>query len=133
MEGPENSAAWFILHDNARYGPFTVQQLKEGALDYELHPRYDMAWQEGMADWIPAGEVEGLFEKIGSTKNKAEEHQDYKKTKKKKRKKKRMPRRRSVRTSSQKSFLMIMMKWNGKVSLAVDISSSFIFSPAFGW
>jgi hypothetical protein len=72
------------LHDNARYGPFTVQQLKEGALDYELHPRYDMAWQEGMADWIPAGEVEGLFEKIGSTKNKAEEHQDYKKTKKKK-------------------------------------------------
>ncbi len=84
MAEPENSAAWFILHENERYGPFTVQQLKEGALDYELHPRYDMAWQEGMADWIPAGEVEGLFEKIGSPKKEAEEHQDHKKKKHKK-------------------------------------------------
>jgi GYF domain 2 len=87
MEEPENSATWFILHENQRFGPFTVEQLKEGALDHELHPRYDMAWQEGMADWIPAGEVEGLFEKIGGS-EKEEENQDQKKKKKKKKEEK---------------------------------------------
>lgn len=87
MEEPENSAAWFILHEDVRYGPFTVEQLREGALDHELHPRYDMAWKEGMEDWIPAGEVEGLFEKIGGSK-KEDEEQDHKKKKKKKKEEK---------------------------------------------
>jgi GYF domain 2 len=87
MEEPEITATWFILHEGQRFGPFTVEQLKEGALDHELHPRYDMAWQEGMADWIPAGEVEGLFEKTGGSKIENEE-QDHKKKKKKKKEEK---------------------------------------------
>jgi hypothetical protein len=76
MAVPDNTATWFILHEDLRYGPFTAEQLREGALDHELHPRYDMAWQEGMDDWIPVGEVEGLFEKTGGSE--AEQKQDQK-------------------------------------------------------
>ncbi len=29
----------------------------------ELNPRLDLLWKEGMQDWIPAGNIDGLFEK----------------------------------------------------------------------
>lgn len=63
MEEPENSEAWFITHDGERTGPFTMEELKAKVELHEINPRLDMAWQEGMEDWIPAGEVDGLFKK----------------------------------------------------------------------
>lgn len=63
MEEVENSKTWFILHDGERFGPYSIDDLKQGVEFHEINPRLDMAWQEGMEDWIPAGEIEGLFVK----------------------------------------------------------------------
>jgi uncharacterized membrane protein YhaH (DUF805 family) len=81
MAEPENPQTWFILHDGERFGPYTVEELKQGVEAKEINPRIDMAWKEGLADWIPAGEVEGLFEKKVSAENK-EEKKESKKEKK---------------------------------------------------
>jgi hypothetical protein len=40
-------------------GPVNFSELRAAALD----PRLDMVWNQGMEDWKPAGEIEGLFEK----------------------------------------------------------------------
>ncbi len=63
MEEPENSKPWFITHDDERSGPYSLEELKAKVELHELNPRLDMAWKDGMTDWISAGEVEGLFEK----------------------------------------------------------------------
>lgn len=60
---PEESDVWFYAKGADRFGPFSYAHLtvlaKEGGLD----PRLDLVWRTGMADWLPAGEVEGLFER----------------------------------------------------------------------
>lgn len=74
MEESETPKTWFILHDGERFGPFSMDDLKLGVETHEINPRLDMAWQEGMDDWIIAGEIEGLFEK--NTKAEAVEKKD---------------------------------------------------------
>ena len=81
MAESENPQTWFILHDGERFGPYTLDELKQGVEAKEINPRIDMAWREGLTDWIPAGEVEGLFEKKVSAEKK-EEKKESKKEKK---------------------------------------------------
>lgn len=85
MEQPEEEKIWFILHEGERFGPYSVTQLKEGVTFHEINPRLDMAWKEGMDDWIPAGEVDGLFEK--NTSAESAEKKDSKNQKDNKKKK----------------------------------------------
>jgi len=54
--------AWFYSAKGERLGPVSMEQLRELAASGQLHPRLDMCWSQGMEQWIPAGEVEGLFE-----------------------------------------------------------------------
>jgi hypothetical protein len=63
MEEPEDLKPWFITQDGERSGPYSLEELKAKVELHELNPRLDMAWKDGMEDWISAGEVEGLFEK----------------------------------------------------------------------
>ena len=61
----ENDAAkeWFVTHEDKQFGPVSIDDLKFEVERGELNPRLDRLWKSGMEDWIPAGELEGLFEK----------------------------------------------------------------------
>ncbi len=63
MEETEPVKEWFVTHDGKQFGPVTMDDLKFEAERGELNPRLDMVWKNGMEDWIPAGEVEGLFKR----------------------------------------------------------------------
>ena len=41
----------------------TFAELRIKATESALNPRLDMVWTHGMAEWKPAGEIEGLFER----------------------------------------------------------------------
>ncbi|MGC4014348.1 MAG: GYF domain-containing protein [Luteolibacter sp.] len=56
--------AWFFSKDGKQYGPVGLEELKFIASEGQLHPRQDLVWQAGMEKWTPAGEIEGLFEKV---------------------------------------------------------------------
>lgn len=51
---------WFYAKGDRREGPFTFDQLKWLASNNRIQ-RTDLAWREGIAEWLPAGEVSGLF------------------------------------------------------------------------
>ena len=51
---------WHLLQDGQQYGPYTGDQLVEFANDGRI-VRESMLWAEGMADWVKAADVEGLF------------------------------------------------------------------------
>lgn len=55
--------AWFYTREGERIGPVTFSDLRMKVQEAALNPRLDMAWTQGMAEWKPAGEIEGLFEK----------------------------------------------------------------------
>lgn len=55
--------AWYFSRDGQQSGPLTYADLKEKADEGVLKPRSDLVWKEGMADWVPVGEVDGLFER----------------------------------------------------------------------
>lgn len=63
MEETEPVKEWFVTHDGKQFGPVSMDDLKFEAERGELNPRLDMVWKNGMEDWIPAGEVEGLFKR----------------------------------------------------------------------
>ena len=63
MEDTEPLKEWFVTHDGKQFGPVSMEDLKFEAERGELNPRLDMVWKNGMEDWIPAGEVEGLFKR----------------------------------------------------------------------
>lgn len=63
MEEAEPVKEWFVTHDGKQFGPVTMDDLRYEAERGELNPRLDMVWKNGMEDWIPAGEVEGLFKR----------------------------------------------------------------------
>ena len=44
-------------------GPVTFAELRIQVEETLLNPRLDMVWTQGMAEWKPAGEIEGLFAK----------------------------------------------------------------------
>jgi len=54
---------WYVTHEGQQFGPVSIDDLKFEAERGELNPRVDMVWKEGMEDWIPSGQIEGLFEK----------------------------------------------------------------------
>lgn len=55
--------AWFYAHEGERTGPVNLAELRSKASEGALHPRFDMVWTQGMEEWKPAGEIEGLFER----------------------------------------------------------------------
>lgn len=54
------SENWYFAKNGRREGPVSFERLKQLARSGWL-ARDDLVWQEGMADWIPAGQAEGLF------------------------------------------------------------------------
>ena len=52
---------WFYTVDGkTKYGPVSSAQLKGLANSAHLQPT-DLVWKEGMAQWVPAGKLKGLF------------------------------------------------------------------------
>lgn len=56
-------AAWFYTRDGERNGPVPFEELQNLARAGALNPRSDHAWTQGMDTWLPAGEIDGLFER----------------------------------------------------------------------
>ncbi len=59
----ESQDAWFYSHEGETIGPVPFVEMVTKAREGGLNPRLDLVWRHGMGDWIPAGEIEGLFEK----------------------------------------------------------------------
>lgn len=55
------AAEWYYAKNKQKVGPVTFEQLKELVRSVQL-ARTDMVWQQGMAKWTEASQVEGLFE-----------------------------------------------------------------------
>lgn len=64
MIHPPDSADWYFSREGYQSGPLTYAELKEKADEGVLHPRTDLVWREGMPDWVPIGEIDGLFTKV---------------------------------------------------------------------
>ena len=56
-------AEWFLAVDGEKLGPVSRAEMEELVRLGGLDPRADMVWSEGMERWLPAGEIEGLFER----------------------------------------------------------------------
>lgn len=54
---------WYYTTGADQGGPVTFGELKEKAAGGELHPRNDMVWKQSMDEWVPAGQIDGLFAK----------------------------------------------------------------------
>jgi hypothetical protein len=52
---------WYYGRSGRQTGPMPFVQLKHLAVTGHVQPD-DLVWTEGYADWIPAGQVEGLFD-----------------------------------------------------------------------
>lgn len=59
----EGAKEWYYTSGPDQVGPVTFEELKAKAAAAELHPRQDMAWKQSMDEWVPAGQIENLFEK----------------------------------------------------------------------
>ncbi|MBK1882531.1 DUF4339 domain-containing protein [Luteolibacter pohnpeiensis] len=55
--------AWYFSRDGQQSGPLRFSEIQEKANQGLLRPRTDLIWREGMPDWRPIGEIEGLFER----------------------------------------------------------------------
>lgn len=75
MEETDTAKEWFVTHEGKQFGPVSFDDLKFEVGRGELNPRLDMVWKAGMEEWIPAGELDGLFEKNQEAKA-AEEKRD---------------------------------------------------------
>ena len=51
---------WYYSRDNKQVGPLTWDAIVHNARTGELRP-HDFVWTAGMAQWVRAGTVEGLF------------------------------------------------------------------------
>jgi hypothetical protein len=51
---------WFVSRSGSQEGPFTSSQLKVFVQEQKISPD-DLVWKEGMAEWVPASRVKGLF------------------------------------------------------------------------
>jgi hypothetical protein len=52
--------AWFYLVQGTQSGPVDAARLRQMAASGELQPD-SMLWKEGLAEWIPASRLNGLF------------------------------------------------------------------------
>lgn len=57
VEEPQD---WFVGKDGARSGPFTESEVRRLAATGRLDPA-DLVWRQGLADWVPAASIPGLF------------------------------------------------------------------------
>ena len=57
-------AQWYYTQQGQRLGPVSEEQLKQLAAAAQLKPT-DMVWKHGMANWIHASQVKGLFPPSG--------------------------------------------------------------------
>lgn len=53
-------AQWHVSRDGQQHGPYDDATLKQLAGQGRLAPT-DHIWREGMADWVPASKLKGLF------------------------------------------------------------------------
>ena len=51
---------WFVMQGEEQLGPYSGEQLVEYATAGNI-TRESQIWTEGMAEWLPAGQVEGVF------------------------------------------------------------------------
>lgn len=63
MDEADAKKEWFVTHEGKQFGPVSIDDLKFEVERGELNPRLDMVWKAGMEEWIPAGELDGLFQK----------------------------------------------------------------------
>ena len=54
------SQEWYYAAGNERHGPVSAPDLKKLADAGTLKPT-DLVWKDGMADWVPARSIKGLF------------------------------------------------------------------------
>ncbi|BCX48944.1 hypothetical protein HAHE_28520 [Haloferula helveola] len=54
---------WFVSRGGQRFGPVTFTQLMEAAKQGRLEPRTDLIFGGALAEWTPAGDVDGVFER----------------------------------------------------------------------
>jgi GYF domain 2 len=59
--------SWFFTREGERIGPVSLSDLRIKAKEGALNPRLDLVWTQGMAEWKPAGEIDGLFERRTAT------------------------------------------------------------------
>ncbi|MBC8126819.1 MAG: DUF4339 domain-containing protein [Gloeobacteraceae cyanobacterium ES-bin-144] len=57
---------WFYARGGQQSGPVTMEQLAEMARSGGLHPTNDLVWTSTMKDWMPAGQVAGVFPMVNS-------------------------------------------------------------------
>ena len=55
-EGPQ----WFVSVEGQQHGPYSGEQLVEFTGTGNI-TRESMVWTEGMAEWLPAAQIDGLF------------------------------------------------------------------------
>ncbi len=55
--------SWFYTHEGEKIGPVSLSDLRIKAQEGMLNPRLDLVWNQSMAEWKAAGEVNGLFER----------------------------------------------------------------------
>jgi hypothetical protein len=63
MSEASQQDCWYYTREGERMGPVTFAELRIQVEETLLNPRLDMVWTQGMAEWKPAGEIEGLFAK----------------------------------------------------------------------
>ena len=51
---------YYYAVDGQRFGPVSAERIQELASSGKLRPA-DLIWKEGMADWVPAARLKGLF------------------------------------------------------------------------
>ena len=54
------SQEWYYSVDGGREGPVSAGELKKKA-DAGAIKATDLVWKDGMADWVPAKSIKGLF------------------------------------------------------------------------
>lgn len=59
----EQQEIWFYSRGGEKCGPVSFADLQAKAKEAALNPRLDLVWTQGMAEWTPAGEIDGLFER----------------------------------------------------------------------
>jgi hypothetical protein len=56
----EPAPQWYVSVDGQQHGPYSGEQLVEFTGTGNI-TRESMVWTEGMAEWLPAAQIEGLF------------------------------------------------------------------------
>lgn len=56
--------AWLIIAEGQKLGPLADQEILSWARAQRLRPS-DLVWQDGMPEWLPAGQVPQLSEIVG--------------------------------------------------------------------